>query len=168
MARMLLVVIAVFAMGLAGCKSGNASNPVSRTGAIKKASETAPRSLDFNIVSSGVQRGIHNQQLQVITTAKQFASLLSVTKLPGTAPKVDFSTHELIGVFLGANVGCGTDGLRINNVQYSDVTVTVYASRHVGQPNVAGGGCTKMRLAGLSYVLISIPKTDKPISLVFD
>ncbi len=168
MARMFLIVIAVFAAGLAGCESSSASSPVNTAQPVRTASATAPEHLKFNIVSSGVQQGIDNQQLQVITSAKQLSSLLSVTNLSGTAPKVDFSTHELIAVFLGANVGCGTDGLKINNVQFTDSTVTVYASRHVGQPNVAGGGCTKMRLAGLSYALISIPKTDKTISLVFD
>jgi len=165
---MFLIVIAVFAAGIAGCEPSSANSPGNATQAINKASATAPKHIEFNIFSAGVQQGIHNQQLQVITTAKQFSSLLSMTKLSGTTPKVDFSAHELIGVFLGANVGCGTDGLKINDVQYTDTTVTVYASRHVGQPNVAGGGCTKMRLAGLSYALISIPKTDKTISLVFN
>lgn len=121
---------------------------------------------DYTVVSSGVQTGIQNQQLQIITNAEQFASLMSITSLSGNIPSVDFSSNELIGVFLGANVGCGTDQLSIPSLQQSDSTVTVNASRQVTLPP-SGGACNLAPLNGLSYVLVTIPKTTKPISLIF-
>lgn len=167
MAKRIVIIAAAAAVLFAGCKLSSASSPA-RSGSMAGASATAPASIDFKVVSSGVQRGIQGQQLRVVTTEKQFASLASMAKLSGSQPKVDFSKDEVIGVFLGTNVGCGTDGLKVKSVGESGATVTVHASRLVRKPNTKGGACTIMPLNGFSYVLISIPKTNKTISLAFD
>jgi hypothetical protein len=171
MVRILAIIITAITAFLSGCSQSNGSSlstsTDSTTSAVNNSSANPSSPLTYTIVSSGVQRGINNQQMQVITSSEQFATLLSATTLFGDMPSTDFSTDELIGVFLGGNVGCGTDGLTINSVQETDLTVTVYATRKLGEPNM-GGGCSKMPVDGLSYALISIPKTTKTVSLLFD
>lgn len=167
MTKKFLIIAAAVTVLFAGCKLSSASGTGSAGSAVGATTSMA-KSIEFKVVSSGLQRGIRNQQLWVITSDKQFASLASLAKLSGNKPKVDFSKDELIGVFLGSNVGCGTDGLKINSVKETDATVTVYASRIAHKSNAAGGGCTRMPLNGFSYALISIPKTSKTISLVFN
>lgn len=167
MVKRYVILFAAITVFFAGCGLSSANSPAG-PGSTDSASATAAKSIEFKVVSSGLQRGIQGQQLWVITTEKQFESLVSVAKLSGSKPNVDFSKDELIGVFLGSNVGCGTDGLKINSVNETKATVTVHASRIAHKPNAAGGACTRMPLNGFSYALISIPKTNKTISLVFD
>lgn len=167
MKKVYVIVFAAVTVVFAGCGLGHARSSGS-SGSTVSASAAMAKTVEFKVVSSGVQRGVHDQRLHVITTDKQLASLISMAKLSGEKPSADFSRDELVGVFLSSNLGCGTDGLKVNSVKESDTTVTVYASRLVRKPNAKGGACTIMRLNGFAYVLISIPKTSKAISLVFE
>ena len=138
MARKFVILIAAATVFFAGCKLSSASSPVSH-GSAANASAATPGSVNFKVVSSGIQQGIHSQQLRVITSTKQLSNLVSVTKLGGDKPNVDFSKDELIGVFLGSNLGCGTDGLKISGVKESETAVTVYASRLVSTQSAGSG-----------------------------
>lgn len=116
-------------------------------------------------VDAGLQTGIDNQQLQVITSDTQFAALVSSASMSGTLPALDYSKNELVAVFLGPNAGCGTDGLSVDNVDATDITVTVHVKRTLYPP--PNGVCTVLPLNGRRYALVTIPKTSKAVSLRF-
>jgi hypothetical protein len=159
MNRFIATCFAAAALCTSACSDSSGSSGNNATSAV---------AISYTVVSSGVQIGIQNQQLQIITDAGQFASLMSTLTLSGNIPSVDFSANELIGIFLGASVGpCGNDQLSISSVQESDSTVTVNASRQVTVPPPGFGACVRPP-PGLSYDLVTIPITTKPISLIFN
>ena len=135
------------------------------SGCISDSSASQVENVDYSLVSSGVAIGISNPQFQIIKSDSQFSALVSVATLSGTMPTLDFSTRELIAIFLGENVGCGTDSLSISNVTSNNSTVTVHASRKTNTPI---GACNLAPLNGFSYVFISIPKDTKPVSLSYE
>lgn len=137
------------------------------SGCIADSSANQATNVQYTVESSGVEVGISNPQFQVIKSDSQFSALVSVATMSGTIPTVDFSANELVAVYLGENVGCGTDTLSINGVTSADSTVTVIASRKTTPP-VNGGPCNLLPLNGFSYVLLTIPKTTKPVSLSFE
>ncbi|MHB8472619.1 MAG: hypothetical protein ACYDC8_07190 [Gammaproteobacteria bacterium] len=119
----------------------------------------------FTIESSGNQTGIPNQQLQIITSDSQYSSLLSTISINGNPPSVDFSSKELVAVFTGTNVGCFLDRLSSESVIETANTVTITVKRAIFNPP-PGMGCTLPVIINSGpYVFISMPKTNKLVSL---
>jgi len=117
----------------------------------------------FTIESSGNQAGIPNQQFQIVTNDSQYSSLLSTISITGNPPSVDFSSKELVAVFTGMNTGCFPDKLTVERVVETNNTVIVSVKRTV---TYSGGiPCTALVIYGGPYVLISMPKTNKLVSL---
>lgn len=121
-------------------------------------------SVPYTVESWGSQTGVENQQLQVITSDAQYASLLSSVSLTGTIPAVNFGTLSLVSLFLGNHIGCLGDTLSVNSVIETEKTITLNVSRTIGYPppNTA---CAAVVPLGGPYLLIGIPKTGKLISL---
>jgi len=120
----------------------------------------------YTNASQGSQSGIFNQQTQVIVDSEQFSSLLSSVSLSGTIPNVDFSSSELVGVFINNTSTCGMDSLSVGSINETPTTVTLHISRQqpTQDPNIA---CT-MQFRGHPYILVEIQKTTKPISVVYE
>lgn len=121
-------------------------------------------SVAYSVESQGTQTGVENQQFHVISSDAQYASLLSSVLLSGAIPTVDFGNLSLISVFLGNHIGCLGDTLSVNSVIETEKTITLSISRTIGNPppNTA---CVAVVRPGGPYLLVSIPKSDKLISL---
>jgi hypothetical protein len=161
-----LVLLTTTAAAMIVLTSGCSSNvSAAQTNGVSTGSNgAAPTNVPYT-VASGLQNGIENQQFQVITSDAQFAALASLASMSGDLPTVDYSKDELVAVFLGPNAGCGTDGLSVENVDESDVTVSVYVKRTLYPP--PNGVCTVLPLKGRRYALLTIPKTSQTVSLRF-
>jgi len=122
------------------------------------------RNVAFTIESSDSQAGIQNQQFQIITNDSQYSTLLSTITITGNPPSVDFFSKELAVVFTGMNVGCFPDRLRVESVIETDNMVTVSVKRTIANPP-PGMGCTFPAINGGPYMFISMPKTNKLVSL---
>lgn len=134
------------------------------SGCINSSDATQNSNVSYTVESAGTQFGILNEQFQVILNATQFSSLLSSTSLSGTIPSVDFNNVSLVAVFSGLQRGCFGDTLSITGVLETKSTITISVVRTIHNPP-PGTSCTYAIPAGGPYVLISIPKTDKLISL---
>ncbi|MHB8472618.1 MAG: hypothetical protein ACYDC8_07185 [Gammaproteobacteria bacterium] len=117
----------------------------------------------FTIESSGNQTGIQNQQFQIITDGSQYSALLSTISITGNPPSVDFSSNELVAVFTGMNTGCLPDKLNAERVVETNNTVVVSVIRTVADSG--GIPCNTFVINGGPYVLLSMPKTNKLVSL---
>ena len=122
------------------------------------------RNIPYTVESTGTQFGILNEQFQEILDATQYSSLLSTTTLTGTIPSVDFNKLSLVAVFSGLQKGCFGDTLSVTGVIETENTITINVVRTVNDVP-PGMPCTRALPAGGPYVLISIPKSEKLISL---
>lgn len=134
------------------------------SGCINSSDASQNSNVSYTVESIGTQTGILNEQFQVISDAIQFSTLLSSTSLNGTIPSVDFNNVSLVAVFSGLQKGCLGDTLSITGVIETENTITISAVRTIHNPP-PGTVCTYALPAGGPYVMISIPKTDKLISL---
>lgn len=121
-------------------------------------------SVAYSVESQGTQTGVENQQFQVITSDAQYASLLSSVLLSGAIPAVDFGNLSLLSIFLGNHIGCRGDTLSVNSVIETEKTITLSISRTIGNPP-PNTVCAAVVPLGGPYLLVSIPKSDKLISL---
>ena len=122
------------------------------------------RAVAFTIESSGVQSGVPSQQFQIIISDSQYSSLLSTITITGNPPSVDFSRKELVTIFTGMNNGCFPDLLSLESVIETANTVTISVKRIIATPP-PGTACPLARIYGGPYMFISMPKTDKLVSL---
>jgi len=119
----------------------------------------------FTIESSGIQVGIPNQQFQIIISNSQYSSLLSTITITGNPPSVDFSSKELVTIFTGMNNGCFSDLLSLESVIETAKTVTISVKRTITNPP-PGMACTLPVIFNSGpYMFISMPKTNKLVSL---
>lgn len=116
------------------------------------------------IESNGTQVGIQNQQFHVLTSDDQYSSLLSSVTLSGAIPSINFANLALVSVFSGNHLGCYGDTLSVNSVIETEKTITINVSRTIGNPPPETA-CAAVLPAGGPYLLISIPRNAKLISL---
>lgn len=117
----------------------------------------------FDLVSTGTQSGIHNQQLRVIRSAEQLSALLSEATFTGQIPNPDFTTSTVIAIMTGTNSGCG-NALTVTRVEDNSQTQIVHATLSVPGPNTV---CPTVVTNDGPYVMIEVAASSKPISLLF-
>jgi len=113
------------------------------------------------VVSEGLQLGIKNQQLHVISNDAQLASFAATASFPSAIPAINFDANDLVAIATGFP-GCG--GLRLNNVSESADTLLVEIDKIVPGPGV---GCLPVVLETGPYILVVVPKKGKPVSFSF-
>ena len=121
-------------------------------------------SVAYSVESQGTQTGVDNQQFQVITSDAQYASQLSTVSLSGPIPAINFGNLSLLSIFIGNHIGCRGDTLSVNSVIETEKTITLSISRTIGSPP-PNTVCAAVVPLGGPYLLVSMPKTTKLISL---
>jgi hypothetical protein len=148
--KMLCLVLCILSPLLSSCTVSNASstdsNPV--------------MNVPHEVVSEGLQLGIKNQQLHVISNDAQLASFAATASFSSTIPAINFDANDLVAIATGFP-GCG--GLRLNNVSENADTLLV----EIDKTFSATIACAAVVSDFGPYILVVVPKKGKPVSFSF-
>jgi hypothetical protein len=149
--RILCLVLCILSPLLSSCTDSSASSTAS-----------GPfMDVPHEVVSDGLQLGIKNQQLQVISNDAQLASFAATASFTPAIPAIDLAANDVIAIATGF-LGCG--GLHLNNVSENADTLLVEIDKTVPGPGVA---CAAVVLETGPYILVTVPKRGKPVSFAF-
>ena len=112
------------------------------------------------VVSEGLQLGIKNQQLQVISNDAQLASFAATASFTPAIPAIDLAANDVIAIATGFP---GCSGLHLNNVSESADTLLV----EIDKTFSATVACAAVVLETGPYILVTVPKRGKPVSFAF-
>ena len=115
----------------------------------------------YEVVAEGLQLGIKNQQLHVITNDAQLASFASMATFSPAIPAVNLDAHDVVAIVTGFT---GCSGIRLNNVSEDADTLRVEIDKTVPGPGIA---CAAVVLETGPYILVTVPKKGKPVSFIF-
>ena len=112
------------------------------------------------VVSEGLQLGIKNQQLHVISDDAQLASFAATASFNPAIPAINFDANDVVAIATGFP-GCG--GMRLNNVRENADTLFVEIDRTFR----ADTACAAVVSEFGPYILMVVPKKGKPVSFTF-
>jgi hypothetical protein len=136
---------------LSSCTSSNASSTDSNPFV----------NIPHEVVAEGLELGIKNQQLHVITNDAQLASFAAMATFPSGIPAVNLDASDVVAI-IADSTGC--NGIRLNNVSESADTLLVEIDKTVPGPNL---GCAAVVPDFRPYILVTVPKRGKPVSFTF-
>jgi hypothetical protein len=114
----------------------------------------------YEVVAEGLQLGIKNQQLHVITNDTQLASFAATAKFTPVIPAIDFDANDVVAIVTGFQ---GCSGTAVNNVSESKDTLLV----EIDKIFFASVACAAVVLETGPYLLVTVPKRGKPVSFTF-
>ena len=120
------------------------------------------QSIKFNVITHSQTSGFTFQKLIQIRNAEDFQDLWTIHSQPTGAamPKIDFEKDMVLAVFYGQTQTGGHD-IYIHDIEEQDTEIIVNIRTVEPAPN-------SMRTMMISQpnMIVSIPKTDKPIRFV--
>ncbi|MDH5229611.1 MAG: hypothetical protein OEZ58_22665 [Gammaproteobacteria bacterium] len=121
-------------------------------------SSLADEDIEFYVIDSGGQSGINHQMLMVADNAETFSHLWMMhTKNqvdPQIMPRIDFTSHMVIGQFLGYSASCGYQ-IYTNSVEFDDGQLEVESNV------VTPVGEIQCLIAETPFEIISVPRLSK-------
>jgi len=115
----------------------------------------------YEVVAEGLQLGIKNQQLHVITNDAQLTSFAATATFQPGIPSINLDANDVVAIVTGFT---GCNGIRLNNVSESADTVLIQIDKTVPGPGVA---CAAVILETGPFILATVPKKGKPVSFTF-
>ena len=148
--KILCLVLCILSPLLSSCTDSSASS-----------TDSSPvMNVPHEVVSEGLQLGIKNQQLHVISNDAQLASFAATASFSSTIPAINFDANDLVAIATGFP-GCG--GLRLNNVSENAETLLV----EIDKTFSATIACAAVVSDFGPYILVVVPKKGKPVSFSF-
>lgn len=117
----------------------------------------------FDVVSSGLQSGLTNPQVRVITQQEEYASLLSEISITGNMPIPDFRSNFMLAIFPGPIYGCKYDAT-VGSVLNTGKTLVVNVILHYPSPDTV---CTAVMDFNSPYLFVELHHTITPISVLY-
>lgn len=115
-------------------------------------------------IDAGVQQNIFYQQITVIDDDETYNNfLLSIPSMSSSAPNYDFNVTTVVGVITDIQ-GCSFFP-QVESVIETDRTVKVSI---LNVKDIHPETCNPMPVISYGYFLVSVLKTDKPISVIIE
>jgi len=115
----------------------------------------------YEVVAEGLQVGITNQQLHVVTNDAQLAALAATAVFSPTIPALDLAAKNVVAIFTGLGGDCS--GLGIVNVSESADVLLVEIEKTFRRD----AACPAFVPNNGPYFLVTTPKSGKPVSFAF-
>ncbi len=110
--------------------------------------------LSYEIIDQGAHSGIKKTQNVVFNSKEEFYNFFKNYKVPKSEININFNKHTVVGIFLGQQT-TGSISINIQKIVDQDNKVIIFYT-------VKAGAIATMVMTE-PYLLIQIPKTNKPI-----
>ncbi len=117
--------------------------------------------VSYEVVAQGLQAGITNQQLHVVTDDAELAALAARAVFSPTIPALDLTAKNVVAIFTGLAGDCS--GLAVVNVSESADILLVEIEKTFHSDRA----CVAVIPNNGPYILVTTPKTGKPVSFAF-
>src|SRR5712691_6133043 len=115
----------------------------------------------YEVVAEGLQVGITNQQLHVVTNDAQLAALAATAVFSPAIPALDLAAKNVVAIFTGLGGECS--GLGIVNVSESEDVLLVEIEKTFHSYSV----CAAFIPNNGPYILVTTPKSGTHVAFDF-